>query len=323
MSDVSTNVDRRLFVGGERLRIQIDAPPTGGGDKFEPQTAEQARELLLPMVHSVLETAGRLPPRLRGERVFVEARLLPNYLAASYFPDALLTRIGAVPVGSRADVGQYRTRTRVQETGTRRLILAIDDEGLELLGRLVESPGASRSDRQAFAEIRKLDRISIAAPDEVVLGHPDGDMPITWEAVLHPITVRQGEPEPLDPTTMAKWYRYVEQLDGQTHRDFVRQVGGLTFAPITLLASRASALAAFNPLRALRPMPAIRPHPRLGLRATARLNPPTTTDPRSTFPSVAVFDGGLHHHHHRCSSSSSAVLPAPSRQPDDRTSCCR
>jgi hypothetical protein len=295
MSDANTAPDRRLFIGGERLRIDVDAPPSGGGEKFEPQTAAEARERLLPMVHSVVEAAGRLSSRLRAERVFVEARLLPNYLAASHFPDTLLGRIGAIPVGSRADVGEYRTKTKVQEVGTRRLILAVDDDGLELLSRLIERPGRSRSDQQAFAEIRKLDRISIASPEEVVVARPaDEGTSITWEAVLHPLTVLQGQPEPLDPTTMAKWHSHVEGLGGRTHRDFVRQVGGLTFAPIALPVSRAEQLAGFNPLRALRPMPAIRPHPRLGLRSAARLNPAPTTDPRSTFPSVAVFDGGIH-----------------------------
>ena len=133
MTDVSTSVDRRLFVGGERLRIDVDAPPSGGGEKYEPQTAEQARELLIPMMESLAEVAAGIPSRLRGDRVYMEARLLPNYLAASYFPEALLTRIGAVPVGSRADIGPYRTKTRETESGTRRLILAVEDRGIELL----------------------------------------------------------------------------------------------------------------------------------------------------------------------------------------------
>ena len=153
VADVSPSRDRRLFVGGERLRVTVDAPPSGGGDKFEPQTAAEARDLLLPMVRSVVEGASGLPPELRGERVYFEARLLPNYLAASHFPDVLLSRIGAVPVGSRADIGTYSTKSKAKETGTRRLVLAADDEGLRLLAALIDGPGASRSEQQAFTEI--------------------------------------------------------------------------------------------------------------------------------------------------------------------------
>ena len=124
--------------------MDVDAPPSGGGDKFEPQTPEEAREVLLPMIRSVVDAAERIPSRLRGKHVYVEARLLPNYLAASHFPNALLSRIGATPVGSRADTGVYRTKSKAKEAGTRRLVLAIDDDGLELLQALISQPGSTR-----------------------------------------------------------------------------------------------------------------------------------------------------------------------------------
>lgn len=97
---------------------------------------------------------------------------------------------------------------------------------------------------------------------------------ITWEAVLHPSTSALREPEPLDGPTMAKWFRLVSRLDGESHEAYVRQVGGLTFAPVVLDSSRVDELARFNPLRALRPMPALRPRPLVGTRAVARLGPP-------------------------------------------------
>ena len=295
MSDVPNPVDRRLFIGGERLRIDVEAPPTGGGDKFEPQTPQQARALLSPMLRSVVGRAAGLSPSLRGDRVYIEARLLPNYLAASHFPEVLLNRIKAVPVGSRADTGIYRTARRSQETGTRRLILAVEDEGLKLFQALVDRPSSARSEQQAFAEIRKLDEITIAGHDKVVLNRPEVDsQQITWEAVLHPSTTIRGEPEPLDLATMEKWFSLVENLGGESHRDFVRQVGGLTFAPVVLAPSQTDELARFNPLRALRPMPAIRPRPSFGTRSISRLAPPPSGQPAKTKPQVVVFDGGVH-----------------------------
>ena len=319
MSDVSDSVDRRLFIGGERLRIDVDAPPSGGGDKFEPQTPGQARELLLPMVQSVVETAAKLPPDLRGDRVYIEARLLPNYLAASYFPEALINRINAVPVGSRADIGTYRTPSRTEETGTRRLVLAVEDEGLERFRALLDRPGAARSEQQAFAQIRMFDQVAIAGHDDVVLNRPEVDgQRITWEAVLHPSTTVRREPEPLDGPTMAKWFRLVSSLDGESHDDYVRQVGGLTFAPVVLASSRVDELARFNPLRALRPMPALRPRPLIGTRAVARLGPPPSAQPAQAQPKVAVFDGGVHP-----APSGSSLFPSPgidltSEVPDPR-----
>jgi hypothetical protein len=290
-----TAPSRRLLTNGEALRMEVEAPPSGGGEKYEPQTPEQARALLLPQIESVTATALQLPEDLRADRLYIEARLLPNYIAASYFPIALLAQIGAVPVGSRADSGLYRTKSRETTTGTRRLVLTVDDQGLRELERLVQRGGGTRTESQAFAEIRKLDEISIPSPDSIILARPDeADKPITWEAVLHPAATAMGlEPEPLGEAALEKWYRLVAVAGGQVYRDYVRRVGGLTFAPVSLDEHGAEQVARFNPLRALRPMPSIRPRPRFGSRAIARLRPPSDTTPIRQSPEVAVFDGGV------------------------------
>lgn len=83
-----TQVDRRpLLVNGERLRVDVTPSRAGGGDKFEPQSVGTARSTLLPMIR-IAQAGGRaLPSALRADgRLYIEARLLPNYLAASYFP---------------------------------------------------------------------------------------------------------------------------------------------------------------------------------------------------------------------------------------------
>ncbi len=287
--------DRRVLVGGEQLRIDVEDAPSGGGEKFEPQTSEEARELLLPMVREVTQRAVSMPAQLRGSRIFVEARLLPNYLAASHFPETLLRAVDAVPVGSRADKGIYRTKRKQRESVTRRVILAMSDRGLERFGHLIESPGRARSEQQAFSDIRKLDHVGIATPESVVLRDPEPDQETTtWEAVLHPIPSGAWEPAPLDDATLDKWFTLVEQTGGDCHRDFVRRLGGLTFSPVTIPAGTADRLAKFNPLRAMRPMPAIRPLPVITTRSRQRVGLPATRQPEADTPKVAVFDGGLH-----------------------------
>lgn len=287
--------DRRVLVGGEHLRTRVEDAPSGGGEKYEPQTTEQARDLLLPMLREVTQRAVSLPPQLRGSRLYVEARLLPNYLAASHFPETLLRSVDAVPVGSRADKGIYETRRKQRESVTRRVILAMSDRGLRQFGRLIEDPGRARSEQQAFADIRKLDHVGIATRESVVLGDPKSDQQtMTWEAVLHPIPSGAWEPEPLDEVTLEKWFTLVEQTGGDCHRDFVRRVGGLTFSPVTIPAGSTNRLAEFNPLRAMRPMPVIRPLPGIATRSRSRVRLPATRQPEVDEPKVAVFDGGLH-----------------------------
>ena len=271
----SAQRDRQMFVYGERLRVNVEPPPTGGGTHYEPQTAEQARDLLLPRMQAVVAQVAQLTDEYRGERLYVETQLLPNYLAPSHFPAALLAEVRAVTVGSCSAPHIYRTARREQETVTCRLILAMDEAGLQRLQQLVDRPGAGRSQQTAFAEIRKLDDVAMRMPSDVVIRLPeDVSEEIVWEAVLHPLTTSEGEPVALSDTAVERWFHLVEDHGGQGHRDYVRRVGGLTFAPITLRGSEALDVARFNPLRALRPMPPIRPAPPIFLRAVAVVAPP-------------------------------------------------
>ena len=57
--------------------------------------------------------ASALPQTLgAGDRAYVEATLLPNCLAASYFPSERLAHVGASPVGSRTDVDTNVTKMK-------------------------------------------------------------------------------------------------------------------------------------------------------------------------------------------------------------------
>ncbi len=293
----SNDVQRPLLVNGEALRLDVQAPNPGGGDKYEPQTVEHAQSVLAPQVVDAADAVSALPQQLRArDRVYVEAKLLPNYLAATYFPTELLAHVGAVPVGSRADVGLYVTRSRSVEAQTRRLIFAISDDGLRELRRLITEGGRTRTEDQAFTQIRELSEIALPRESDV-LRAPEPRTPTSdrrvWEAVLHPLSSSLGEPVPLDDDALERWFALVADEGGELHHDYIRRVGGLTFTPVSLEEERAPALARFNPLRVLRPMPAIRPRPRFGTRSVQRLSAPATNQPVLSTVSVAVFDGGV------------------------------
>lgn len=293
-------VRRPLLVNGEALKLDVQAPNSGGGDKYEPQTVEQAQQLLAPQVAAAVEAVATLSPSLRApDRVYVEAQLLPNYLAASYFPAELLAHIGASPVGSRSAVGRYVTRTRDVEAQTRRLVFTVSDSGLRELQALISSGGRTRTEEQAFTQIREFSEISLPREQDVLrpLEPDEGNLaspPLaTWEAVLHPRGSRLGDPVQIDEETLGRWFDLVATAGGEVHRDYVREVGGLTFSPVSLSAQAASSIALFNPLRVLRPMPAMRPRPRFGTRSAQRLVAPATHEPVLSTVSVAVFDGGV------------------------------
>ena len=302
MANVRSNeaVSRPLFVNGEKLRLDVQAPRSGGGTKYEPQTVEQAQRILGPQIQSVAEAVGAFKEELRApDRVYIEAKLLPNYLAPSYFPTELLTYVGASPVGSRADVGKYITKTKSVDAQTRRLVFAISDNGLEKLRKLIMVGGNNRTEEQAFKQIREFSEIALPR-DFDILRAPEAfeeqaeyRKQQVWEAVLHPHTLKLGKPVPLDEETLERWFALIKNHGGEVHRDYVRRVGGLTFTPVSLDTDLAPELARFNPLRVLRPMPAIRPRPRFGTRSVQRVIAPSTSQPVLSSVSVAVFDGGV------------------------------
>lgn len=291
---------RPLLVNGEALRLDVTAPRGGGGEKFEPQTVEQAQKNLVPQMTATAEAVAALPQTLRAKgRVYVEAKLLPNYLAASDFPTELLAHVGASPVGSRADIGQYVTKSKSVQAQTRRLIFTVTDEGLDKLRELITNGGRTRTEDQAFSQIRELEEISLARKSDVLKAPklfeegPQSSERKIWEAVLHPRASRLGEAVPLDEETLERWFTLIANENGEVYRDYVRQVGGLTFMPVGLSDEHTGALARFNPLRVLRPMPAIRPRPRFGTRSGQRLSAPSIKQPVLSDVSVAVFDGGV------------------------------
>src|SRR5438309_1973289 len=103
---------RPILARGELLRRDA-VRVSGGGKKYFPQSFEQARGLLLPQVRAMRQSMAELPQECRGTRVVVEATLLPNFLANSYFPSQLFTHVDLVPVGSRSATGALETAKKI------------------------------------------------------------------------------------------------------------------------------------------------------------------------------------------------------------------
>ena len=282
-----------MLTGGERLTLDIDAVNSGGGAKYHPQTAEQAAGILAPMVSAVQSSLSELPDGARGSVVYFQATLLPNYLAASYFPAQLLSLTGLVPVGSRASEAILATASKSRPATTKSLIVAGSSASVERLADLIAGNGNGGKSRQnAFEQLREFNEVRLANEREI-LGS-QGHAKATWEAVLHPRSVdSSGNFIETDDATFAKWVEWIAELGGEVIEDYRRVEAGLTFVPVRLNASQLPEASRFNPLRSLRPMPTLRPLPTALLRSAL----PTVLPPHDGTPegshTVAIFDGGL------------------------------
>src|SRR4051794_4953101 len=105
----------------DAARERLERPPLAGGELYatdidfsrqrgprEPWwTFQSVAQRLGPQAQAVRTAAANLTEAQIGRngRVIVEATMLPNYLAASYYPEALLQVTGLTPVGSRPSTG--------------------------------------------------------------------------------------------------------------------------------------------------------------------------------------------------------------------------
>lgn len=294
MADAPRKNNRRsLFVNGEALSIAISPPASGGGAKFHPRTLSEAREILAPQIKLVVQSVSAIPSELRDDkRVYIEAKLLPNYISASDFPSSLLAEVHATPVGSRAATAVRTTAKKEVEEGTRRLILAIEDDGLREFSEIISDTRETSIETPASNDLVKIDEIAISKPSAIAFD--TNGITETFEAVLHPAVLGNGELGPATQQTLHKLATLVASFGGELVESYLRNVESLTFVPLRLPSEAIDAVEEFNPLRALRRMPLLRPISADSMiRSATYAPPPVIPRPISDEPKVAVFDGGV------------------------------
>jgi hypothetical protein len=289
---------RPLLGGGEQLARDAQ-PVRGPGDKHHPVKLEDVRRDLGPIAHEIHTQAASLPDELRGERIVIEATLLPNYLAASYHPRPLRDDADLVPIGTRNARGTLRTeKSEKADQPTKTLLLAATTKSLARLDELLNVEDTAAGDK-VLEDLIKLQSLGLPDLGRLIPGRvrdDAGEVPKleTWEAVLHPSINALGRlSEQAQRLVMKRWRELLKAHGGHVHDDYVRTVGHLTFMPISLARDALEAISAFNPLRVLRPMPRMRSIPGNGLRhmdlGTAA---PAVPDGPGPEHRIAVFDGG-------------------------------
>jgi hypothetical protein len=123
----------------------------------------------------------------------------------------------------------------------------------------------------------------------------DPEVELAWEAVLHPAIDRRGLPSAAAAAAVAaKLEALLDRLGGQMRREYLRQVGTLTFVPIRLRRTQLGDLQRFNPLRSIRPMPQMRRVPERRIRSVdfGAAEPEVPAERPPPRHRIAAFDGG-------------------------------
>jgi Subtilase family len=270
----------------------------GHGPKYHPYVYEEVRPRLAAQVRQIQDELTSLPDSYRGERVIVQAKLHPNYLAASHHPRVLRADADLVMVGTRASRGTLRKRSGPDEENapTKTLLFAATPNSLNRIGELLATAAPPDVIAEEFVRFESL---RLPGAERIHAGRPDedaGDSELSWEVVLHPAIDRRGRASATAAKDMAaKLQALVVQLGGRMSEAYLRRVGTLTFVPIRLHKAQLDELERFNPLRSVRPMPQMRAIPGRPIRAAnlegAVVSPPSGSP--SAEHRIAAFDGGV------------------------------
>ena len=162
-------------------------------------------------------TVATLPDDYHGDRVVLQAKLHPNYLAATHHPRVLRADADLVMVGTRASRGTLRRRSGPdkENTPTKTLLLAATTASLdESVSCLPIRQRQSRSRRSSSVSRASCFREQSVCHAEGQPTREDPDAELVWEAVLHPAIESEDFPQLLLPDRGRQAGALVEQLDG-------------------------------------------------------------------------------------------------------------
>ena len=247
------------------------------------------------------EAAARLTPLQATERLIVEAKILPNFLAATHAEDAAAFWEAAdvIPVGSRASRGehQFKVQDPKPDQPAKTYLLSASPQSLARLETLL-SPETPVDDRVEKG-LTQLDALRLSGPETVLAFPPTGEVRtlddgrLVLEAVLHPQLRTDGSVDAgMTSAVRAQFTELVADLGGHVNEAFRRDVQGLAFVPVVLPADGIAGAAGFGQLRTLRPMPAMREPRPVGAAELYTFEAEPSLPPLGP-GRIAVFDGGV------------------------------
>jgi Subtilase family len=284
--------------GGELFREEIKLE-SGGGGAYDPQTPAEVQRRLGGRAADLAREAEERSEAEMGSsgRVIVEAKVLPNYLAASHTPNALIGACGMAIVGSRPARGEYRTERRVERDAPAKVyLLSGTPANAGTFAEFLQE--SARVPDTAYQEIRQLEDVKLGGPETIVAIDRnsielDDDGRALLEAVMHPQIGDAGTGDELaQDRNVEAFTDYVTALDNGARVSAVAIEDGVAFLSVTVERTAIPALARFTQLRVLRPLTTVREPPLDAHSDNWDLDGISTTVTTSA-DRIAVFDGGL------------------------------
>ena len=251
-----------------------------------------------PHGRSTLAERPRCVPSIElgpSGRVVLEAKVLPNYLAASHTPSELIEASGLQIVGTRTARGEYRTETKLEPDRQAKIyLLSGPPHAAQRFAQIVA--GHAERDSKPFEQVRQLDDVRLGGPETVVQRvadvefAPDGRALL--EAVFHPQPDAAGTfDDAAQRENLAAFRTFTLGLDPGSRLAAEAIDDGMGFVSVTIAVDAVPALARYTQLRTLRPLTFLREPP--GLSSSGWKLERISASDVATSERIAMFDGGI------------------------------
>ena len=281
---------------GERLSEPVPPPGKKMDPKKLPYSAEEALYRLLPQVYGVDRQLADLPNGAFPENEAVATITLhPQFLAKSYFPEALLNGASLRAIGSTRELVVPEKWTKKGSpvlSPTTKLFVAGNRASFRRWAGLLES---SDLDDANLRQLSSLELIGVEPTERKIKLNGHDTTEVADEESLHLEVVLHGGTDTASGAILRGFTNWAEHLHAEPSINRRLTAGGLTFVPVRIRKEAVGDLAQFSFLRIARSMPRLRTvRPtyitRIGASPTVKLPSPQVLDPDVR---VAVFDGGL------------------------------
>ena len=281
---------RNFLLGkGERL-VEDVVGIRGGGPKHHPYTFPEAKTRIIPMLARAVRSIDQLPDTAcPDDQAVATVTLNPEYIAKSYFPDALFKALGLEPVGSRPRriTPEKRSKERPPEESITTELFVMGQRSAFRAWRSglpnwnTHIPGAT--------ELTTIEQVAAPTVRDKIKGKLPKSGGTVFEVVLH-TDAKLGENR-----VVPLFRNYLASLGVDQKLNHRFYAGGLCFVELDVPAELAEKIATFTPVRALRQMPRLRmmrPTFRaLHMRMQAIQLP--FGEPIDPNIRAAIFDGGV------------------------------
>lgn len=284
---------------GETLREEIQLE-SGGGPGYDPQTPAEVRWRLGGHASQLARAAAERSPAELGSsgRVIVEAKVLPNYLAASHTPHELIDSSGLAIVGTRPARGEHRTARRdpVPDAPAKVYLPSGSPTDATRLAEFLQPE--TQLPEKIYRQLSQLDELALGDAETVVniddeLLEYDDEGRALLEAVMHPQIGEHGVgDEAAQVRNVEAFDKYLATLHTNARHSTAAIDDGVAFLSVAVDPAAIPLVARYTQLRVLRPLSALREPPEFLEAERWELEGilPTVTDSDER---IALFDGGL------------------------------